>query len=234
MSLRFSQIPGRRERHLFRKHNNPLFPADQQQVSSGQLNESQRLDHEEIIAFIPRFRKLVVQSADLSANEDSEKILALKEKLDKSFEEVCGLADDQTETKQAIVKLIKVIMAAIILGAGNDATALKELEQEEIARNAHFSLVEYSLVADILFPESPIKAEELPATLLSSSEEALQAALEIFDASQLEQIIAEGKSLLAGLDKTPDSALQRLHMLENALANLMLTPLMNLTASTLP
>lgn len=218
MTLHFSQSPGRQERHLRRKFQNPLFPQHQRQPSGSALTEAQRLDHEELVEFIGSFRELVQRAAALKPNEDSEVILELKERLDKAYEQCAGLADDQQETKRAIVKLVEIIMQAVRAGAGTDQTALLELQQEQQARSAHYQLLEYPLVADLLYPDSPIAADELIATLLSSNGEELDAALVLLDAEQLALLCQEGSALLARTADAPANAAQRLQQLQQALA----------------
>ena len=217
MTLHFSQHPGRHERHLRRRRGNPLFPAHQREFSASELTEAQRLDHEELVDFIGHFRGLVQQAVNLKPNEDSEVILALKEQLDKAYEQAAGLADDQQETKAAIVKLTRVIAQTIARGAAGDEHALMELEQERQARSAHYQLLEYPLVADLLDPQSPIAADDLTATLLSSSEDELRAALQLFDAEQLAQLCSTGRTPLRQTDAPSAGAVQRLRQLELAL-----------------
>jgi hypothetical protein len=215
MSTVFSQWPGRRERHLLRKRNNPLFPETEREISTQALQEAQRLDHEELADFITEFRQLVHQAITLKPNEESQKILEMKERLDKAYEQACGLADDQTETKDAIRKLVTVIMNAVRKGAGNDQTALDELEQETIARDAHYALLGFPLVADILNPESPIKASELVPSLLSASSEEMKAAMTLFDEAQTSAIASQAGELIS---KTPDAleeARQRLDEIQS-------------------
>ncbi len=207
MTLLFSQRPGRHERHLLRKRDNPLFPEEERSLSGAELQEAQRLDHEELVAFITEFRTLIYQTVNLKANEESEVILGIKEQLDRSFEQACGLADDQTESKIAIRKLVQLIMAAVRRGAGDDPLALAELEQEETARAAHFELVEHPIVADLLNPDSLITERELLPCLLSESPQGLQAALELFDDTQLALLCEEGRALLNRV-KTQADALQ--------------------------
>jgi hypothetical protein len=98
-------------------------------------------------------------------------------------------------------------MAAVRRGAGNDFQAHQELDQEDTAREAHFTLLESKLVADLLQPNSPIHTDELIPTLLSASKEELQLALQILDEMQLLMILSEGAKLLeqlqdAGVDVT--------------------------------
>ena len=217
MTLRFSQIPGRHERHLQRRHRNPLFPESKRQVSAAQLLDAQKRDHDELVDFIGAFRDLVQRAIRLKATEGSEVVLELKEALDRSFEQVSGLADDQAETKQAIVKLVGLVMSAVRSGAAGDPVALRELAQEDVARTAHFELLAQPLVADILHPESPIGEDELAATLLSESEEALAAAITLFDDAQLALIRRDANRLVANLGEQEDirgRALERLAMIE--------------------
>jgi hypothetical protein len=213
MTLIFSQQPGRNERHLRRKHNNPLFPKPQRSISQEDLLEAQRLDHEELVDFIGGFRALVQRTVNLKSNEESETILKIKEQLDIAYEQASGLADDQSETKDAIKKLTLIIMNSIRSNTGGDRTAEQELNQEQEARTAHYLLLQHSIVADLLHPESPIQESELAPTLLSEGPEGLQAALELFDDAQLQIICEAGSELLRNLaieQEVPFAAKQRL------------------------
>jgi hypothetical protein len=216
MRLLFSEMPGRHERHLVRKHNNPLFPESERILTSSVLNEAQRLDHEELVAYIGDLRKLVGEAVALGAHEQSDVILGLKERLDKAYETACRLADDQSPNKEAIIKLVGVIMQAVWKGAGNDTLAHQELTQEEEARKTHYELLEYPLVADLLDPESPIKEDELLPVLLSAEQQEFEAAVTLFDPPQLKSLCVEGKTLLAEREESQElkQARERLHALE--------------------
>jgi hypothetical protein len=200
MSLIFSQIPGRNERHLIRKYNNPLFPESERRITPEQLLEAQRLDHEELVDFIGGFRALVQKAVNLKSSEESDVVLDIKEQLDMAYEQASGLTDDQSETKDAINKLTQVIMHSISSNATGDRMALEELRQEQEARTTHYSLLQHPIVADLLHPESPITEVDLAPTLLSESSDGLQAALALFDDAQLQIICEDGSELLKRLD----------------------------------
>src|SRR5512139_2085185 len=87
-------------------------------------------------------------------------------------------------------------MNAIWQGAGNDPVAHQELTHEEEARAAHFAHLRYPLVATLVRPDSPIKAEDLVPPLLSVEPNELQAALWLFTPEQLATIVTEGHALL--------------------------------------
>lgn len=213
MTLIFSQKPGRNERHLQRKHNNPLFPEPTRNVTPEELLESQRLDHEELVEFIGGFRALVQRTVNLKPNEETDTVLKIKEQLDMAFEQASGLADDQSETKEAIKKLSHIIMKCILSNTTGDRLAQEELKQEQEARSAHYSLLQHPIVADLLHPESLILESDLAPTLLSEGPQGLQAALELFDSTQLQIICENGSELLRRLEiegEVPRQARQRL------------------------
>lgn len=220
----FSNLPGRHERHFLRKLNNPLFAEPITDYSDEDLLEVQRLDNDELLNYLTDLRALVQRAITLNPNEESQVILDLKADLDQSYEKACTLADDQRGNKEAISQLLEVIMKTVRASAGNDTLAQQQLEDELLARTTHFRLLEHPIVADILDPGARIQPQELVAALLSESGEGLAAALEIFDAAQLQQIIAEAEKLLGGMDQPPQEAQSRFRQIEDCLAGLTPSP----------
>jgi hypothetical protein len=172
MIVKTSEHPGSHERHLLRKVANPLF-ADVTLLDDDTLLAAQQRDHEELTAFHTEFRRLLEATTAMSGNVESDVILQLKDRLDQAYELAATVGEDQSQTKDAIRRLLSYIMAAVRQGAGSDFQANQELDQEEAARDAHFTLLESKLVADMLHPHSPIHTDELIPTLLSSSKDEL-------------------------------------------------------------
>jgi len=191
-----SENPGAHERHLIRRHQNPLFEARKTDVNSDSLMVAQKEDHELLQKFMLDFRDVITQATSLKPNEDSEIILEVKDKLDKLYAASVTVADDQSRVKESIKKLLGVIMKSVRSGAGDDAHALQELDQEEMAREANMAFLESKLVADILDPDSPIEDKDLVPTLLSADKDDLALAVQLFDLDQLNYILSEGESLL--------------------------------------
>ena len=219
MKVPFSELPGRHERHFRRKLNNPFFPRPVDSYTDDELLEFQRLDHEELIEFIQQLQQLVVKATQLPPNVESDVILSLKEELDKAYETSAGLADDQSGNRFAIQKLTGVIMDAIRKGAAGDNFAGQELDQEDEARASHYRLLEHAVISDMLHPESLIMEDELTPTLMSESEEALAAALMLFDKEQLAEIVKQARQILADVENPGDAA-SRLEQMERHLVNL--------------
>lgn len=223
MIVSFSQRPGRHERHLRRRFRNPLFPAPAWTLGEQALVDIRRQDHEELSAYLAQLRDLVQRAVDLRPNEEAQVVLDLKGELDRTYERAALLADDQSGSKEAIRKLIAAIMSTIRASSEGDPLAERELDDEEEARRIHFRLLEHPLVADLLDPASLIRPDELAPSLLSDSEPAVRAALELFDADQLALLCRDGRSLLRGRDWLPlelAGAQDRLALLESRLESL--------------
>jgi len=194
----FHDKPGRWERHLQRKYQNPLF-ADHQSITKNQITQAQAKDAAELVAFDQAFRQMIEKTIALPDNAPSETVLALKEDIDKLYETSARLRADQTDKQQALIKLMAVISKTVQVSAGNDAFANSQLAQENLARVAHFELLRYPIVADILGEDSPIQAHELTPTLLIESERPLQAVMGLFEVEQKRLIFQEGTDALATL-----------------------------------
>ncbi len=199
MSLNFISHPGLRERHLKRQYKNPLFEESLREFDEQRLSGARYMDEQELDAFIQSFHLLLEEVAHLKPNEGSEKLLELKSRLDQSYEFCSALGGVRDHEKQAIVRLVEVIMASIRQAAEGDAEAEQNLYEEELARRTHFLLLEYPLIADLLRPQSPIAKEQLVPSLLCESEAALSAALSLFDKEHIESIYQQGKELLASI-----------------------------------
>lgn len=211
----FSERPGRHERHFRRKLDNPLFPRPVREWSEDDLLEVQRLDHEELMAFLQFLRRLVRQAVELKPTEETQVILDLKAELEKHYEQACSLADQQEGNKQAIRQLVEVIMGTIRRNAAGDPLAEQELAEEELARRTHFELLEHALVADLLHPDGLIEADELAAVLLTDDESQVLAAWGLFDQDQRQLLLTEMEDMLATGPGGQEAARQRLARLRD-------------------
>ncbi|MBI5462444.1 MAG: hypothetical protein HY941_09700 [Gammaproteobacteria bacterium] len=199
----FSSQPGAHERQLIRCADNPLFPAQRRHVIQIEVTQAQRHDAEEAQAFQTDFRTLLQRAIELDPQADSDVILKLKEDIDHTYERCCGLGGDRQEIKTALRKLLEHVMRAVWHGAANDPAAQANLREEELAREAHFQLLELPFIADLIRPDSPIGPDELIPSLLSESAESVAAALELFDADHLIVLCRDARALLEALPQAP-------------------------------
>jgi hypothetical protein len=192
--------PGVREQHLLRKKHNPLFEEKQRDISTEHLARARLEDGVELDKFMHEFHLLIQKAVDLEANAATETILEIKQQLDRSYQQACALPGDQQQIKSAIRKLLASIMRAIRTGAGSDAYAQQQLDDEDTARKLHFELQELPLVAALTHPHSPINEDELIASLLSEPAETLAPTLQLFDENQMATILSGAQALLRQRD----------------------------------
>lgn len=201
MTINFSPAPGPHERHLKRRLLNPLFPKPEKEIVQEDVDNAQRMDEESMMSFMTHFQSVVQKTTELGSNSESDLVLNIKEQLDECYATSCAMPGDHTNIKIAIQKLNNAIMAAIRKGASGDATALKKLDEEDIARKMHNEFHERKLIADLMLESSPILENELTPTLLNEEADDLDAALQLFSAQQLELIVKDAQALLEGLRK---------------------------------
>jgi hypothetical protein len=219
MTIQFSSFPGARERHLQRQYKNLLFPPERQEFDEQRVSGARYMDEQEVEQFLQKFHLLLDEISHMKENETSEILLDLKSRLDQSYELCSGLAGEHENEKQAIIKLCNVIMNSIRQSAKGDMEADINLKEEQLARNTHFQLLRFPLVADLLRPQSPIIQDELLPTLLSESDnDAMMTAFQLFDKDQQESLCQQGEQLLARLQTQElTQSRKRLSMMQTVL-----------------
>lgn len=199
MLLFFSPHPGCFEAHLRRRYRNPLFAEVLRHPTQDEVNEARKRDEQEVRDFDSEFRQMLEQVGTLSPHVDSDVILKYKEQVEQFYERAAGLTGDRSRTRQGLERLHKLILSKMVEGVDNDPYAALQLEQGEEARAMHWKLLEYPLVAQLLRPDSPIGADELVPTLLSEQEDAIEAAMAMFDPAQRDQLVTQAEALVKGL-----------------------------------
>lgn len=194
----FSAKAGRAERMLKRQYQNPLF--GEPPIEPFDIQDARKQDMAEAEAFIEHFRRLVEQVSSLPPNAEADDVLKLKEALDKAYETSAGLAGEQAELQQMIQRLLGLMMQSMWKAVGNDAQGISKLEMEEQARQAHFTLLQHPLIADILSPDSPIDQQLLLPCLLSESLESTALAFQLFEPEQQALLYEQGRKLLQDKD----------------------------------
>lgn len=188
---------GMQERHLRRKDGNPLYAIPAPHYTNADYMQARRLDTEELNAFQSEMQEVIQLAIDLPSNAESDLVLSLRGKLDQLYTRCSGFGTSCGSHKQSIRKLIEVVMNAVWEASAGDPMARMELEQEEMARQQHFCLLEYPLISDLMRPDTPVSQDELIPTLLHADEDELEAVLWMFESEQLQNICEEAKSLLA-------------------------------------
>ncbi len=199
VEMLFSKMAGRRERMLKRQFDNPLFGV--KNIEPFDIQDARQQDSDEVESFINDFRDLVLQVTELEPSADADRVLKLKESLDKTYERSAGLAGDQNEIREMIKRLLNMMMQSMWKAVGNDAMGISKLEMEEQAREAHFALLEHPFIADLLAPDSVIDEAMMVPSLLSEQAETVLLAVQLFEPEQQQLVYQQGLELLSGLDE---------------------------------
>ena len=192
---KFRKNPGCRERHLRRKLGNPLFPAGERGKTTSELDTEQRRDDDELSAFLSRVKALVASVGRLSPDSAAADVIELKSRADAYYEQCLGLPGDQRRVKAALIKLITEL-TRLNMRTARDTRALVELQHEQVRRLAHFTRLEFPITGDICREQSPVAEGELVPTLLSEPEDAIDAALGLFDTERIAVIRDEARTLI--------------------------------------
>lgn len=200
MSPIFSDAPGAHERHLMRKHGNPLFPARARTVEQVDVESARIHDQQDLRKFSADFQQLLDELGVLPGHTETELILQIKARVEALYERSCSLGGDMAQTRQALRRLYDTIQDTIRHTAGDDALAAAELADEAEARQLHLALMDIPLVADLLRTDSPIGPDELVPTLLSSTAREFDIVITLFDPTQLRDVLVQAQATLDGLE----------------------------------
>ena len=199
--IQFQELPGSHERQLARRYNNPLFPSERRKIEQTDLIQARQSDHEEARRFAEDFHSLLQNVSTFSGREETDKILEIKEQIDRLYETCVAISGEHDKEKQGLLRLNDVIMKAIRSAAGNDALAIEELEKEQQARSIHLKMLEHAIIVDLLRPESPIQEDELLPSILSGDAESIQAAISLFDPEQVGTLQQQAEELYRQLQQ---------------------------------
>ena len=188
----FIEFPGAYERQLQRKYENAaLFGINQSDITNEKVLIERQRDADDVEQFMTSFREVVERAVSLKPNEQSDIILKLKEELDQHYQTCCSLQGDMSKIKQALKTLIQAIMNAVRNGAGNDLAAQTKLDEEDVAREEHFRLQEYTFIADLMRENKSINANELALSLLTEPMNILTEAVDLFQPQEIAKLISD-------------------------------------------
>ncbi len=197
--LRFSTKPGCWERHVQRQYAYPHLFARTATVTQQEIDIAERTDQAEREAFHKDFVVLLQEISRFQRTEKTEIVLDLKQRIDSMYERTAGLGGDFSKEQEGLRNLVELIMQAIRDTGTHDDHAVRELEKETQARALHFHLLEHSVIAHLLRPDSPIGRDEIVPSLLCEDEASLQAAMMLFTEEQRGVLAQVGREILLRL-----------------------------------
>ena len=200
MSFKPSQFPGGFERHCLRRINHSELFGQRSEAAADSLTAAIEKDNAFSETFTRQFEAVLQRAVALKPSEETEVVLAVKAELDRLYTVASSLRGDQRKTQEALARLIDLTMQSVRQAAGNDAVAIKELQEETQARSLHVKLLQSYLVADLLNSHADtgefIPQTDLIPTLLCAEKAQLADAVQLFDQGQTAEIIQQSEQLL--------------------------------------
>jgi hypothetical protein len=180
------------ERHIRRRLQHPeLF--DRPAPDNLSLLAAQQRDQRELEAF---HRQLTQIIADLTDSTESGKLLQLKQQLDDCHQQSMGLAGDLTDQQTAIGNINEIITTALRRALRDDDEAGRlRLIKQEAERLRTIERWQQPLLADLARTPCPIPDNEIAASLLCESEDAMQFALKSFNPAEQDDILQQWSAL---------------------------------------
>lgn len=177
--LYWSEQPGCFERHLQRKHGNPLFPRDARTVNQLEVNRARIRDLEELSEFTERITSVLVKLKDaLSENTALDEALDAKLAFDELLARAAEIGtpnEDVSSILQLYEQNIQYILASLHSDPDSEKRVRASLAVSEEARR----LYNNPFVAQMKRPDTPIKPEELVPSLISESPETIRIMVEV-------------------------------------------------------
>ena len=226
MKHSFSQWPGAWERHLIRRYNNSQFFGGAKLPSAEDVLEAQARDQQELAQFHRSLQSLIEKCTQLTNETSAEQIAALKKELDSCHDTAFGLGADLTEQKSALAALNDVITSAMRQASrGSNSESRYELIKSEAKRHTQLKRLEFPIVCDLLRSVSPIPQGELTAALLSESDKAYKAALELLSPSRRKYLASRIDTIIKSLESEEHrlSAKRKRELLTKILTELPIT-----------
>ncbi len=201
MKYTFSNWPGAWERHLIRRYKHPHFFSSCTPPSAQDITEAQSRDQQELGQFHLSLKALISRCTDLNTETSIATITAIKKDLDSCHDTAFSLAADLTEQKTAIATLNEVITTAMRRALTGEDEALRlRLIKDEGRRMAKLSRLEHPIVCDLLRSVSPIPQGQLTAALLSESDKAYKAALDVLSIDRKHYLATRIDTIIESLD----------------------------------
>ncbi|MCC8400613.1 tryptophan leader peptide [Paraburkholderia sp. MMS20-SJTN17] len=177
---KWSAHPGAAERHLQRRHNNPLFPLHRQLVTAHEVFEARLADAQslqDIRSALNETSRSFSATTELPLNWQSF-LEGYRDHVDRLDERRLVAGGQSTSLAEAIGKLRSDILTTWRASIHKNPHSLATLEQEEAKRAARRTLLyECHWTAQLLGHGSAIPPEEIVPALLSESVPELEKAV---------------------------------------------------------
>lgn len=192
---KWSLRPAAFERHLQRRHKNPLFPEPRREVSGLDVYQARQTEERVVQDIQQKFSEIARQFADREKwpSDGLGFLDALREQLDTLEDKRMRLGGDAAELTGRLAEFRTHIMSLWRQAVSNSPQKLALLDEADEATNGRREQVEATeWLRNMLLSPAPFPADEaLPALLCESDEDLARAVSVMEDAPTLRQPLAD-------------------------------------------
>ncbi len=178
--LVWSNNPGCFERHLQRKHGNPLFPVESHLVTQEQIDEARRRDLQDAQALAEDFKRLHQEVLGLPPAISIHENSILREKIDELLDRAAAIGGDIGDAvEQVLSELRDAVISAWRKAAHGNSEANEAMDAAESFYNQNVKMFRNRFNAQRGRKDSPIRGEDLIPALLSEDLETIRIVIEV-------------------------------------------------------
>jgi hypothetical protein len=190
--LEWSENPACFERHLKRKHNNPLFPEPDREVTQEQIDRARERDREDAAKLERDLADVASDLQKLPALARPRDVAPIRERIDELLDRAAAIGGQADLTRGALHELRKALINNLRKAFKGNGKLLNALEEAERYHCSRVEIFHDPPVAQLL----RIPSSDLIPAMLSESPEIIEKIMCMVDEDKREPVAKEACGLL--------------------------------------
>lgn len=190
--LEFSENPGFFERHLRRKHNNPLFPEQDRLVTQEQIEAARERDQSDVFELKARFIDLLSDVQETPEHATGDHIGRLREAIDDLLHRAAEIGGDADAIRDSLSELRDTLIDIWREGVRGNEVSLRALDDAERMHREYHEIFNTPFLAQV----QRIPSEDVIPAMLSEPPETIRKVMSLFEGEKRATIVREASGLL--------------------------------------
>ncbi|TGS85080.1 hypothetical protein EN817_23570 [Mesorhizobium sp. M3A.F.Ca.ET.174.01.1.1] len=165
--LEWSDSPGAREAYLIKRWNNPYFGPSRRIVSTEELSEARKTDHDKFLLAQGLLTALAKDIGDLPSPMTVGDLHKARQSLDELIQFAVSVGGPAKEVAVKADQIRDAVVLALREAFSGDAEKLEKIERADTYHKDHVRKFYLPIVADIIGTERITPNEELVPSLVS-------------------------------------------------------------------
>ena len=163
----WSERPGCFERHLQRRHNNPLFPSERQHVTAADVAVARRRDAQDFESLRAEYVQFLEDVTQLPDDLPSREVNPIRERIGDLTQRAAQVGGQASEIASRLTTFRRKLIQTWSNSFSDNPNALKELQEAEAFYHAGAWKFNNPFVAQMNRDDTPITREEVVPSILT-------------------------------------------------------------------